>query len=91
MLNIDIFSGINQDFLASESYYKEYHLGVGPRIEIEKRKVNTLESLFGEIGGLFGFYFSIVWFLIGKFQANYFFFDSIKSLFMINISNDRRA
>ena len=57
---------------------------MGPRIEIEKRIVTSLPSLFGEIGGLNDFFASFVIFIISNFQANSFAIDSFKRLFLIN-------
>lgn len=59
---------------------------VGSKINIEKRKVTSLPSLFGEIGGLYDFFALIIMLMINNFQANSFFVDSIKRLFLMNMS-----
>ena len=55
-------------------------------IKIEKRKVNSLPSLFGELGGLNEIFASTIMILISGFQANSFLQNSIKSLFLMNLS-----
>ena len=64
MLNIDTFSRIEYDVFINPNSYIEYQLDVGPRVEIEKRKVTSLPSLFGEIGGLNDFFASFIVFII---------------------------
>ena len=59
---------------------------MSPLIKIEKRKVNSLPSLFGELGGLNEIFASAIVIIISGFQANSFVYDSIKSLFMINMN-----
>ena len=67
LLNIDKNSKLSQNtFINPESYF-ECTLEVGPQIEIEKRKVTSLPSLFGEIGGLYDFFILIVVFIISGF------------------------
>ena len=54
------------------------------KIKKEKRKVNSLPSLFGELGGLNEIFVSTIVLIISGFQANSFLHHSIKSLFMVN-------
>ena len=82
ILNIDPNSKAKTDALVSQNSYVEYVLEVGPRVEIENRKVTSLPSLFGEIGGLNDFFASFVVFIISGFQANSFILDSVKRLFL---------
>ena len=42
-------------FALSTNYF-EYNLEIGTKIEIERRTVTSLPSLFGEIGGLNDFF-----------------------------------
>ena len=84
MLNIDRDSRAETEAFITDDTYIEYTIEVGAQIEIEKRKVISLPSLFGEIGGLNDFFASFVMFLIGGFQANSFILDSIKRLFLID-------
>ena len=62
----------------------EYNFLIGPRIEIEKRKVTSLPSLFGEIGGLNDFFAAFILIIISSFQAKSFTIDSVKRLFLMN-------
>ena len=59
---------------------------MSPLIKIEKRKVNSLPSLFGELGGLNEIFASAIVIIISGFQSNSFLYDSIKSLFMIHLN-----
>ena len=45
---------------------------MSPEVKIEKRKVTSLPSLFGELGGLFDFFASLVVLVISSYQANSF-------------------
>ena len=83
MLNIDINSRLDIEAFVNQDSYIEFDLEIGPQIEIEKRKVTSLPSLFGEIGGLNDFFASFIVFIISGFQANSFILDSIKRLFLI--------
>ena len=65
-------------------------LEVGPQIKIEKRKVTSLASLFGELGGLNDFFASFIVIIISSFQANAFLVDSIKRLFLMNKNENNR-
>ena len=67
MLNIDQNSRIVQESFTNPDSYLECTLEIGPQIEIEKRKVTSLPSLFGEIGGLYDFFIIIVVFIISGF------------------------
>ena len=64
MLNVDPKSRTEIDVLVNPTSYMEYAIEVGPQINIEKRKVTSLPSLFGEIGGLNDFFASFVVFII---------------------------
>ena len=55
MLNIDKNSRGELEAFTNENSYIELFLEIGPQIEIEIRKVTSLPSLFGEIGGLYDF------------------------------------
>ena len=59
---------------------------MSPEIKIEKRKVTSLPSLFGEIGGLNDFFALIIMLLLSNFQANSFLLKSIKDLFLTSKS-----
>ena len=59
---------------------------MSPLIKIEKRKVNSLPSLFGELGGLNEIFVKTIIIIISGFQANSFLHNSIKNLFMINLN-----
>ena len=67
VLNIDKNSRLPYDAYVNQDSYIEYLIEVGPQIEIEKRKVTSLPSLFGEIGGLYDFFILIVMFIISGF------------------------
>ena len=56
MLNIDKKSKTEYYVSIDQSNYVEYMFQLGSQIEIEKRKVTSLPSLFGEIGGLNDFF-----------------------------------
>ena len=60
---------------------------MSPEVKIENRIVNSLPSLFGELGGLNEIFASTIMIIISGFQANSFLHDTIKSLFMINLSD----
>ena len=64
MLNINRNTRLPMEAFINQNSYVEYNLEVGPQIEIEKRKVTSLPSLFGEIGGLNDFFASFVIFII---------------------------
>ena len=59
---------------------------MSPEIKIEKRKVNSLPSLFGELGGLNEIFASAIVIILSGYQANAFLHNSIRSLFMVNLS-----
>ena len=67
MLNIDPKSRTKRDAFVNQNSYMEYAIEVGPQVNIEKRKVTSLPSLFGEIGGLNDFFASFVVFIISGF------------------------
>ena len=55
------------------------------QLRIEKRVVNSLPEVFGEIGGLTELLKSAIVLVIGGFQAKAFFSDQMKSLYRINL------
>ena len=59
---------------------------MSPEVKIEKRKVNSLPSLFGELGGLNEIFASAIVIILSGYQANAFLHNSIRSLFMVNLS-----
>ena len=64
-----------------------FFFDLGQQIKIEKRVVNSLPSVFGEIGG-FGFLLrQFVVLLIGGYQAKALFADQMRSLFRVNMQN----
>ena len=67
MLNIDRNSRQQLHKFINQNTYIEYVMEVGPQIEIEKRKVTSLPSLFGEIGGLNDFFISFIVFIISSY------------------------
>ena len=89
MLNLDSKSKLEVAAFVDQNSYIECQFEIGNQIEIEKRKVTSLPSLFGEIGGLNDFFASFVVFIISGYQANSFILDSIKRLFLINQDEDR--
>lgn len=56
MLNFDKASRYESEMFNDPDLYMEYVLEIGFKVEIEKRKVTSLPSLFGEIGGLNDFF-----------------------------------
>ena len=72
---------------------KEYWLDLSTEIRIEKRIVNSLPSLFGEVFGINELLATFVLLLIGMFQANAFIFDQASTFFKIgnNINNKSEA
>ena len=72
-------------FALSTNYF-EYNLEIGTKIEIERRTVTSLPSLFGEIGGLYDFFALFILLFISSFQANSFLVNLIKDLFLTNKS-----
>ena len=87
MLNLDPKSRIELDFLINNNQYIDYHMEIGPQIEVERRRVTSLASLFGELGGLNDFFGSFIVLIISSYQANSFLVDSIKRLFLMNENN----
>lgn len=57
------------------------------QIKIEKRVVNSLPSVFGEIGGFGELLRQFVALLIGGYQAKAFFGDQMASLYRVNMQN----
>ena len=66
MLNIDLNSRSKTQFMDKDSHF-ELNLDISPEIKIEKRKVTSLPSLFGEIGGLFDFFVIFILLVISNF------------------------
>ena len=60
---------------------------ISQQIEIERRIVISLASLFGELGGLNDFFGSFIVLIISSYQSNSFLVDSIKRLFLMNENN----
>ena len=56
MLNFDKASRHEKNAFKDPDVYIEYVFEIGSKVEIEKRKVTSLPSLFGEIGGLNDFF-----------------------------------
>ena len=77
MLNIDKTSRKNMDGFLDPNLYIEYVLEMGSKVEIEKRKVTSLPSLFGELGGLNDFFTKFIVLIIGGYQANSYVLDTI--------------
>ena len=82
MLNVDINSERIIPFIDKDSLF-ELSLHLSNKINIEKRKVTSLPSLFGELGGLFDFFALIILLVIGKFKANSFLQNTVKTFFLI--------
>ena len=66
-LNIDQNSKFKDETFINQDSYIEFCLEMGYQIEIEKRKITSLPSFFGEIGGLYDFFVLFVMFLISGF------------------------
>ena len=56
MLNFNKASRNKKSSFLDPDLYREYVLEVGSEVKIEKRKVTSLPSLFGELGGLNDFF-----------------------------------
>jgi len=60
---------------------------MGQQIKIEKRVVNSLPSVFGEIGGFGELLRQFIALIIGGFQAKAFFADQMRSLYRVNMQD----
>ncbi len=83
MLNLNRLDRLKVPFPTSPDSFKEFWFDLSVEVKIEKRVVNSLPSLFGEVGGLNDLLATLVLLLIGMFQANAFIFDLATTFFKI--------
>lgn len=81
LLNIDVASKIKSPIFSEDSYVK-YYFDLSQTIRKEKRQVTSLPVLFGDLGGLYGFFASIAMTLISRVQAKLSIAEQISSLFL---------
>ncbi len=83
MLNLDRLNKLKLPFPVESDSFKEFWFDLSVEIKIEKRVVNSLPSLFGEVGGLNDLLATFVLLFIGMFQVNAFIFDLATTFFKI--------
>ena len=82
LLNVDKNSYIDLEWKSMPSdSLTHYRFDMSQTIKIEHRKVLSIPSLFGELGGLYEFLATIIVTLIGGIQSKFFAFDKVESLF----------
>ena len=69
----------------------QYSFDLSQKVWVEKRKVLSITSVFGELGGLYGSLASIAYFLIGNYQQGSADVYRLSSLFKVPVLSTPKA
>ena len=57
------------------------YIDLSTNVQVEQRKVNSIFSAFGALGGIYEFFSLLILFFIGTFPAKFLAFDQVMTLF----------
>jgi hypothetical protein len=69
--------------------FRSYVFNLSQTIKVEERQVTSLPGLFGDLGGLYEFFATVIVTLIGAYQTKVFALHQVKSLFRAAMGSQR--